>query len=64
MPKRKKPVETPLALHWFKDDHRECYRVWNSRWFGDQFESMTEVQMESLQITCRKFGIPLVEMED
>lgn len=63
-PKTIKPIARPLAIHYRRDDTRECYRVWNNSWFGDMFESLSESQMESLQATCRQFGIPLVECGD
>ena len=63
MPKHK-TIQKPFGLYYRPDDARECYRVWNSKWFGDMFESLTESEMEQLQITCRKFGIPLEEAMD
>lgn len=54
-------VQIPFELHYRRYDERECYRVWNSKWFDDQFESLTENKFEALQIICIKFNIPLYE---
>ncbi len=59
---RKIVMKAPaFGLLYRADDARECYRVWNSKWFGDMFESLSENELEQLQTMCRRFGIPLEE---
>lgn len=40
------------------------YRVWRNNWIDDQFEVLSRIEFEALELLCQRFSLDLIEADD